>query len=383
MTTERPKTMHAIVLTGHGGLDKLVFHDNWPTPVPEVDDVLIRVGACGLNNTDVNTRSAWYSKGNMEATTGDALAGADGEDGTWGGTSVSFPRIQGADVAGIVVGVGQQADAVLIGQRVLVDGWLRDWDDPMNRDKTGYFGSECDGGYAEYTKVSQRQVHPIDCVLSDAELATFACSYVTAENMLNRAQVAAGDTVLVTGASGGVGSALVQLANRRDAVVVALCGADKAKAVNDLGPAAVLERNAADLRPRLQAAIGRDTVDVVADVIGGVLWPQLIDTIARGGRYTCAGAIAGPVVEFDLRTFYLRDLIFTGATVAPPGVFADLVRYIEQDEIRPLLAATFPLSQFHAAQQAFIDKGFNVLDPTAVAIIDYIIHGKIKGILDN
>ena len=356
MTTEIPKTMQAVVLTGHGGLDKLVFHDDWPTPVPETDDVMIRVGACGLNNTDVNTRSAWYSKGNTEATTGDALTGADGEDGTWGGTSVSFPRIQGADVAGIVVAVGQQADAVLIGQRVLVDGWLRDWDDPMNRDKTGYFGSECDGGYAEYTKVSQRQVHPIDCVLSDAELATFACSYVTAENMLNRAQVAAGDTVLVTGASGGVGSALVQLANRRDAVVVALCGADKAKAVNDLGPAAVLERHAADLRPRLQTAIGRDTVDVVADVIGGVLWPQLIDAIARGGRYTCAGAIAGPVVEFDLRTFYLRDLIFTGATVAPPGVFADLVRYIEQDEIRPLLAATFPLSQFHAAQQAFIDK---------------------------
>ena len=356
MTTETPKTMQAVVLTGHGGLDKLVFHDDWPTPVPETDDVMIRVGACGLNNTDVNTRSAWYSKGNTEATTGDALTGADGEDGTWGGTSVSFPRIQGADVAGIVVAVGQQADAALVGQRVLVDGWLRDWNDPMNLDKTGYFGSECDGGYAEYTKVSQRQVHPIDCVLSDAELATFACSYVTAENMLNHAQVAAGDTVLVTGASGGVGSALVQLANRRDAVVVALCGADKAQAVSAISPAAVLERNAEDIRSRLKAAIGRDTVDVVADVVGGVLWPQLIDAIARGGRYTCAGAIAGPVVEFDLRTFYLRDLTFTGATVAPPGVFETLVRYIEQREIRPLLAATFPLSQFHAAQQAFIDK---------------------------
>ena len=356
MTTEIPKTMQAVVLTGHGGLDKLVFHDDWPTPIPEADDVLIRVGACGLNNTDVNTRSGWYSKGNMEATTGDALAGADGEDGTWGGTPVSFPRIQGADVAGIVVAVGQQADDVLIGQRVLVDGWLRDWSDPMNLDRTGYFGSECDGGYAEFTKVSQRQIYPIDCPLTDAELATFACSYVTAENMLNRAQVTAGDTVLVTGASGGVGSALVQLANRRDAVVVALCGAEKAKAVNDLRPAAILERNVSSLRSRLQAVIGRDTVDVVADVVGGVLWPQLIDAIVRGGRYTCAGAIAGPIVEFDLRMFYLRDLIFTGATVAPPGVFKDLVRYIEKGEIRPLLAATFPLSRFHAAQQAFIDK---------------------------
>lgn len=150
--------MQAVVLTGHGGLDKLVFHDDWPTPVPEVDDVLIHVGACGLNNTDVNTRSAWYSKDNMEATTGDALAGADGQDGTWGGSPVSFPRIQGADVAGIVEAVGPQADVTLIGQRVLVDGWLRDWSDPMNLDKTSYFGSECDGGYAEYTKVSQRQV---------------------------------------------------------------------------------------------------------------------------------------------------------------------------------------------------------------------------------
>ncbi|MEC8962052.1 MAG: alcohol dehydrogenase catalytic domain-containing protein, partial [Pseudomonadota bacterium] len=147
MTTRIPKTMQAVVLTGHGGLDKLVFHDDWPIPIPEGDDVLIRVGACGLNNTDVNTRSAWYSKGNMEATTGDALAGADGEDGTWGGTSIRFPRIQGADVAGIVVAVGPQADVTLIGQRVLVDGWLRDWGDPMNLDKTSYFGSECDGGY--------------------------------------------------------------------------------------------------------------------------------------------------------------------------------------------------------------------------------------------
>ena len=356
MTNNIPQTMHAVVLTGHGGLDKLEFHRDWPVPVPESDEVLIRVAACGLNNTDVNTRSAWYSKGNSDATTGDALAGAEEEDGTWGGASISFPRIQGADAVGTVVRVGKAVEQSLLGKRVMIDGWLRDWDDPLNQSKAGYFGSECDGGYAQYTKVSHLQVHPVKSTLSDAELATFACSYVTAENMLNRGTVTAGDTVLVTGASGGVGSALIQLANRRGAKCVGLCGADKADDVKAVGPLAVIDRNCSDLGSALSDAIGKESVDVVADVVGGALWPQLINALVRGGRYTCAGAIAGPMVEFDLRTFYLRDLTFTGATVPLPGVFEDLVGYIERDEIRPLLAATYPLEDFHAAQQAFIDK---------------------------
>ena len=257
---------------------------------------------------------------------------------------------------GTVVRVGEAVEQSLLGKRVMIDGWLRDWDDPLNQSKAGYFGSECDGGYAQYTKVFHRQVHPVETTMSDAELATFACSYVTAENMLNRGAVTAGDTVLVTGASGGVGSALIQLANRRGAQCVALCGADKADDVKAVGPLAVIDRNCSDLGSALRDAIGKESVDVVADVVGGSLWPQLINALARGGRYTCAGAIAGPMVEFDLRTFYLRDLTFTGATVPLPGVFEDLVGYIERDEIRPLLAATYPLEDFHAAQQAFIDK---------------------------
>ena len=356
MTDNIPKTMHAVVLTGHGGFDKLKFHRDWPVPVPESGEVLIRVAACGLNNTDVNTRSAWYSKGNSDATTGDALVGAEGEDGTWGGASVSFPRIQGADAVGTVVRVGDGVTHSLIGRRVIIDGWLRDWNDPLNREKAGYFGSECDGGYAQYTKVSHQQVHPVDTTMSDAELATFACSYVTAENMLSRAAVTDEDTVLITGASGGVGSALIQLANRRGAKCVALCGAGKAAAVKAVGPLAVIDRASANLGSALHDAIGKDSVDVVADVVGGVLWPQLINALTRGGRYTCAGAIGGPIVEFDLRTFYLRDLTFTGATVPPPGVFQDLIGYIERDEIQPLLAATYPLEELHTAQQAFIDK---------------------------
>jgi len=349
-------TMRAVVLTGHGGPEKLEYHEDWPKPAPGPGEALVRVAACGLNNTDVNTRTGWYSKGVTGGTTGGAQEKAKDGDSTWGGRPLTFPRIQGADVCGAVKAVGEGTDPAWIGKRVLIETWFRDWDDPDNLDKTRYLGSELDGGFAEYTAVDQRNLHAIDCDLSDAELATFATAYITAENMLARAAVGAGDVVLITGASGGVGSALIQLANRRGARTVALSSADKADGVRAVGPEAVLERSPEDLRAALREAIGRDTVSVVADVIGGSMFPQLIGALERGGRYTCSGAIAAPIVDFDLRTFYLKDLTFTGATVVPPGLFADLVGYINRREIRSLLAATYPLAKLHDAQQAFIDK---------------------------
>ncbi|MGF1527810.1 MAG: alcohol dehydrogenase catalytic domain-containing protein, partial [Candidatus Competibacterales bacterium] len=163
-----PTTMAAVVLHGHGDLDQLVFHPDWPTPRPDPGEVLIEVGACGLNNTDVNTRIAWYSRGVTEGTTGTALAKARGEDGTWGGHSIAFPRIQGADVAGTVVALGEGVDGQLLGRRVLVDPWLRDWDDPFEGDKCGYYGSEWDGGFAQYTVAPMPCVHPIASEASDA-----------------------------------------------------------------------------------------------------------------------------------------------------------------------------------------------------------------------
>jgi len=353
-----PDTMKAVVLTGHGGLDQLVFHEDWPTPTPKDNEVLIKVAACGLNNTDVNTRSGWYSKAVSEATTGDAYKTVDADDPTWGGAPITFPRIQGADVCGTVVAAGSKADNSLIGRRVITDNWLRDWSNPTNKNDTGYFGSECNGGYAEYTTIDHRNVGAVDSNLSDAELATFSCSYTTAEGMLARASVEKGDTVLIAGASGGVGSALIQLANRRGAVVIGLAAKQKHAELENLGADALLDRNPANIKQDLRRAISRDSVSVVADVVGGPNFSQLIDCLKTGGRYTCSGAIAGPIVDLDLRTLYLRDLTFTGSTVIPTHIFTDLIKYIEQGEVRPVLAATYPLHELQSAQQAFIDKQF-------------------------
>ena len=346
------RAMKAMVLTGHGGLEKYEWREDWPRPEPGPMEALIRVGACGLNNTDVNTRTGWYSRAVTEATTGDPHAEVDETDPTWGGRPIRFPRIQGADAVGEVVEVGAGADSALLGRRVMVDGWQRDWSDPENLDKARYLGSEIDGGFAEYTKCDARNAAVVDSGLTDAELATFSCSYTTAEGMLNRANVGAGDTVLVPGASGGVGGALVQLARRRRARVIAMASEAKHTEVARLGPDAIVPRATKDLRDALRG----ERVTVVADVVGGSGWPELIDILERGGRYTCSGAIAGPIVRFDLRRFYLRDLTFTGSTVVPSHVLRDIVGYIERGEVRPVLAATWPLAALREAQQAFIDK---------------------------
>ena len=355
MSQPVPPYMHAMLLTGHGGLDKLDYQDDVRVPQPGPDDVLIRVGACGMNNTDINTRIGWYSPNITVGTTEDAgqsgLANFQQSAATWDRSTMSFPRIQGADIAGTIVRVGANVDSALVETRVLVDTWLRDWSDPNRLDATGFVGSECDGGYAEYATVPARNAHPVHTSLTDAELATFPCSYVTAELMLTRVQLGARETVLITGASGGVGSALIQLARRRGARVVAVVGQQKAEQVRRIGADIVIPRGVSDLAEAVSGS-----VDVVADVVGGPSFPSLLNVLRRGGRCVISGAIAGPMVELDLRTLYAKDLVLHGATVTTPDIFPSLVQYIEAKEVSPLLAQTYPLSQLREAQEAFLQK---------------------------
>ena len=339
--TAIPKIMKAVLLKGHGGFDQLEFRSDVSVPLPQRGEVLIRVGAAGVNNTDINTRTAWYSKSVTEGTTVEAgkagYAEAKAEDTGWTGSALAFPRIQGADACGRIVALGEGVDAARLGERVLVE--------PVFREPVGwrpyealYFGSECDGAFAEYARVPAVHAHKIGSRLSDAELASFPCSYSAAENMLTRSHLAAGETVLVTGASGGVGSAAVQLAKRRGAVVFAVTSAAKADQIRALGASRILlrEDRPADL-------LGQESVDVVIDVVGGSHWPELLEVLKRGGRYAAAGAIAGPVVALDLRTLYLKDLSLFGCTILERDVFGNLIGYIERGEIAPVLAKTFPL----------------------------------------
>jgi NADPH:quinone reductase-like Zn-dependent oxidoreductase len=364
MNKEIPERMTAVYLTGHGGIETLEYRDDIPVPVPGPGEVLIKVSAAGINNTDINTRIGWYSKKVVDATnTGgaDGFEEVDDADATWSGVPMEFPRIQGADCCGIIVAVGDSVDSARIGERVIVRNMLRSYVE-YRPYECWTLGSECDGAFAQYTRAPAGETFKVESDWSDAELASIPCAYSTAENMLHRAGVGA-EHVLVTGASGGVGSAAVQLAKRRGAHVTAIASTEKMEAMRTLGADEVVDRNT-----DLVTAIGGDSIDVVVDLVAGEGWPLLLDVLKRGGRYVTAGAIAGPLVELDVRTLYLKDLTLIGCTFQEDVVFENLVGYIERGEIRPLVAKTFPLAEIAEAQQVFLDKKFTgklVLIPPA------------------
>jgi len=361
-----PKLMHAVVLTGHGGLDKLEYRTDIPTPQPKPRELLIRTAAAGVNNTDINTRIGWYSKAVKDATNTGGAEGfdtVDNDDASWSGTPLSFPRIQGADVCGCIVAVGEGVDADRIGERVLVRNMLRTYVD-YRPYECWTIGSECDGGFAQFVVAPARETHRVDCDWTDEELASIPCAYSTAENLLHRADVGA-ERVLITGASGGVGSAAVQLAKRRGAVVIALSSAAKTAEVMALGADQVLDRNA-----DLEADLGSGSIDVVIDLVAGEQWPSLLNILRRGGRYATAGAIAGPISQIDVRTLYLKDLTLMGCTFQEDEVFTNLIGYIEAGEIFPVVAKTYPLRDIAKAQEDFLAKshtGKLVLIPPADA----------------
>ena len=350
-TTHCERTMMAVVTTGNGGYDKLDYRAV-PIPEPEAGEVLLRVLAAGVNNTEINTRLGWYSSSVTASTSSTAnvqeTSAEQRSDGGWN-EATPFPFIQGTDCCGRVVTCGDGVDSGILGKRVLVRACMR----PLGYDTMDnvWMASDFDGAFAEYVKVPASEVFPVDCDWSDEELATIPCAYGTAENMLHRAGVASRDHVLVTGASGGVGSATVQLAKRRGARVTAIAGREKTDSVRELGADQVVERGR-----NLIDEIGENAVDVVVDNVAGPDFPQMLKILKRGGRYASSGAIAGPIVSLDMRDMYLKDITLYGSTAWDEPVFPDLISYIERGEIRPVLAKTFPLSDIAAAQEEFMAK---------------------------
>ncbi|MEM7320105.1 MAG: alcohol dehydrogenase family protein, partial [Pseudomonadota bacterium] len=335
--------MKAVVTTGTGGYEKLEYKQV-PMPVPGPGEVLLKVLAAGVNNTEINTRLGWYSSSVTDAT-GDTSNSEDRPDGGWN-EATPFPFIQGTDCCGEVVSVGAGGNDSRIGQRVIVRSCMRKHG--FDRMDNIWMGSDFDGAFAQYVKVPETEAFAIDCDWTDAELATIPCAYGTAENMVHRAGVEAGMRVLVPGASGGVGSALVQLLKRRDAEVIAITSAAKRDAVARIGADIVLDRQDDPLE-----IIGADGVDVIIDNVAGPGFATMLKLLRRGGRYATSGAIAGPVVNLDMRDMYLKDILLIGCTAWDEPVFPNLISYIENNELRPLLADTYPLARIADAQRDF------------------------------
>ncbi len=350
--------MSGVQLSRHGGPEVLLWNDEIPVRAPNADEALVRVLAAGVNNTDINTRVGWYSK-TVTGGTEDSEQGKDNgqgaavekvtvENGGWAGT-LPLPLIQGGDLCGEVVAIGAEVHALAVGMRVTC---------PINQPvptagkPTAFvaLGSEFDGAFAQYCTVPANQLSDVSSSpLSDVEIAAIPCAFGTAMNLLARAGVGEGDQVLITGASGGVGLAAVQLARLRGARVTGVSNPQKQEAVRAAGA---------------EQAIGRGDLpepgsfSVVIDVVGGPDWGGYIEALKPGGRYAVSGAIAGPIVEADLRTIYLNDITLFGCTFQPSEVFAELVSLINAGKVRPLISKTYPLRDIAIAQEDFQSKKY-------------------------
>ena len=355
-----PNTMKAMVLTGHGDVDKLEYQDV-SVPAPGPGEVLVRVTATAKNNTDRKAREGLYptKKGEM---TSFQMGGKP---------TLTFPRIQGADIAGRVAAVGKGVDESRIGERGLLDFNIYANDRRDINLTPDYFGHGADGGYAEYVALPSDQFHHIpNAELTDAEVASMGmCSYQTAMHMLTSANIKAGERVLVTGASGGVGTALIQLCRIMGAIPYALSKQDKAAALLELGAEAVLDRSDMDsFVDRVKAETGGKPIDAVMDLVGGEMTDVFIDTMifdmnARSTypRLSIAGASGGNISEILWTRIYLYQVQIFGVSHGTREEAEQLMAWIRGGQLKPVLHGAFRLSDLHRAEEYFVNRGSNYL----------------------
>ncbi|TLF47925.1 zinc-binding dehydrogenase [Halomonas urmiana] len=354
--------MAAMLLTGHGDIDRLVYHTDVPVPTPARGEVLVRVTATAKNNTDRKAREGLYPTKDKGEVTSFAMGGSP---------TLTFPRIQGADVAGRVVAVGEGVPASRIGERGLLDFNLYPDERRDLNLMPDYYGHGADGGFAEYIAVPADQFHHVpNPELADAELAAMGmCSYQTAYHMMTSARVAAGERVLVTGASGGVGTALIQLCRTVGAIPYAVSQPDKADALRTLGAEAVIDRG--DLPTfvdRVLEATDGAPIDAVMDLVGGEMTDRFIDTMivdmakrTTYPRLSIAGASGGNVSELMWTRIYLYQVQIFGVSHGTREEAEQLVAWIRDGRLRPVLHAAFRLSELHEAERYFVNRSSHYL----------------------
>ncbi len=335
--------MKAVQVSGYGGLDQLEVVER-EIPKPKGNEVLVQVKACAINNTEIWMREGAYGTG--------------GKSG-WRPEGVQFPRIPGSDITGQIVEVGAEVNSDRKGEDVVLFPFTSSGEPGSEHisDDMSFIGSEYDGGYAEYVVWPAELCLPM--ALSDyEESAVFSVSGMTGWHMVEESDIQRGETVLVTGANGGVGSLNVQIAaNVFGAKVIAIVG-DLAleEKMKELGATHVLSYRSERLAEEIIEANG-GPIDAVLDVVGDALFHTSLQVLKKGGRFCTSGSAGGQKTELDFRTMYLKHITLIGSVLGTRENFKHLMKAVSEGKVKPIIDRTFPLEEAREAQSYFKKSG--------------------------
>lgn len=315
--------MKAAVIEKQGGLDGLSYRD-WPDPVPEADDVVVRVKAVGLNHLDVFVRRGMP------------------------GFPVPMPFISGGDIAGVVEQVGGGVTGWTPGDRVVVN--------PATA--KGMLGEERLGGLAELVAVPSVNLIALPSSLDFRTAAAMPIAYGTAMRMLTTiGRVEAGELMLVLGASGGVGTACVQIGRHQGARVIAAAGSpEKCRQLSELGAEFTIDYGTDDFSREAWRISGKKGVDVAVNFTGGNTWVPTLKALRPRGRLLTCGATAGHDPVTDLRYLWVRELQVLGSNSYSQDDIAQSIRLAAEGHLKPVISAVLPMSEIVAAHRMIEDR---------------------------
>lgn len=323
--------MKAALFYEHGTPAVLRLEDV-PTPEPGLGQVRLRVAACALNHLDL-----WVRRG----------------------LETVMPHIGGADIAGTVDALGADVHGVRAGDRVVVDpswscgecAWCARGEESVCASYR-IIGEHTQGGLAEYVVVPARNLFAVPDDYPIERAAAAPLVFLTAwRGLMTRARLAAGEAVLVTGASGGVATAAIQIARHAGARIYAVTTADNIEQVRALGADIVYDREQVDYSKQIWADTGKRGVDVIFDSVGEATWRQNVRAAGRLGRIVVYGGTTGPRLETDARLLFWKQLELIGTTMSNRREFAAVMRLVFAGVLHPVIDVTWPLERVREAHE--------------------------------
>jgi NADPH:quinone reductase-like Zn-dependent oxidoreductase len=329
-----PKTMRAAVFAEFGG-PEVVEVGRAPIPEPGAGQVRVKVEASSMNHLDL-----WVRRGLPIET--------------------PMPHIGGSDVVGVVESVGPGSESVPIGTRVVVDPsigyeWYagQDQGESFGSPALRLIGEHTQGGFAELAVVPAANLLELPKDFPAEQAAAAALVFVTAwRALIGRGGLRAGERVLVTGASGGVGTAAVQIAARAGAKVFAVTsGPRKVRLVQEMGAEVVYDRTAVDFSREVWRDTGKRGVDLIFDTVGETVWANCLRALAPGGRLVTSGATTGSHGVTEIRLVFWKQLAILGSTMGTPAEFRQVMRLVFSGALKPIIHEVLPLAETRRAHE--------------------------------